>query len=315
MVEYKITKNDDGKTIRSFINAKHPSLLKSVMDNALKRGDIKINGKRIRQNIPLDEGDILKVYISDEFLTRKLKLDVVFEDHNIMVVNKPAGISVNEDSPSLCSLAYDYMLANGEINVALNNVPHAVHRLDHYTAGLVLIAKNDMAAEVLINAMKTRKIAKYYEAVVIGRVQPESAQLFNYLSKDSKKATVTVYDEAAKDATPIVTRYQTIKADDDLSLLEIELVTGRTHQIRAHMAYIGYPVLGDDKYGFRNANKYYGVSHQALFAKKIVLNVGPKNYLSYLDGRIFEVDVPFKDTLKLSLFENGKTETPPEEGK
>lgn len=294
MIQLRITKKYNNKMLKAVILNEFPALKQSDLSKALLNGDIKINSKRIRKNMPLMEGDLLTVYIADELLKPKTKLPVVWEDANLLVINKPAGIAVEEGDPCICSLAYEHMLQNKEINPDIGSLPHAVHRLDVNTRGLLLIAKNDITADILTDAIKKRKVQKVYEAVVVGMPDPEKAQLHNYLTKDSAGAKVRIHNDAVPRSVPVVTKYEVLKSRGDLSLVEVELVTGRTHQIRAHMAFIGHPVLGDDKYGKFLMNRKYKVRRQVLFAKRIMLNLDKDCYLGYLAGKGFEIKAPFE---------------------
>lgn len=306
MVELKVTSDYNYKTLKTFIMDTYPALKQSVFLNALKNGDIKVNGQRQRNNIELMEDDRITVYIDDSNLNFDFSLDIIYEDPHVLIINKQTGISVNDDkkigSPCIYSLAIDHMQNKDEIINCISNVPHLVHRLDHYTGGLMVIAKSDVAADILINAFRERKISKYYHAIVIGNPSPESAQLQDYMIKDANSSHVHIQKHPTPRSLPIVTRYKTLKTDGKVSLLEVELVTGRTHQIRAHLAYAGYPILGDDKYGKRIVNKLHKQKHQLLFANRMVFHLGPNNVLSYLNNRVFELPVPFEEDTSISLF-------------
>lgn len=306
MVELKVSSDYNKKTLKTFIMDMYPALKQSVFLDALKNGDIKVNGQRERHNIELLEDDQVTVYIDNNNLNLNLSLDIIYEDPHVLVINKQSGISVNDDkqigSFSIYSLATERMQNQDEIINCISNVPHLVHRLDHYTGGLMIIAKSDLAADILVNAFRERKISKYYHAVVIGTPSPQSAQLHDHLTKDAASSRVHIHKNPTSKSLPIVTRYETIKTDGKLSLLEVELVTGRTHQIRAHLAFAGHPILGDDKYGRRIANKLYKQKHQLLFANRMVFHLGPNHILSYLNNKVFELPVPFEQDTSISLF-------------
>lgn len=286
MVSHTISEKDSGKSIKTFIFETYPLLRGSTCLSALKNGDIKLNSKRQRKNTNLKINDVLEIYIKDELLNPLSQLDIAYEDSNIIIVNKAPGIECENDTGfSLTDIVADYMKSRGEYSLELGSVPFLCHRLDVMTGGLIIFAKYGAAHDCILESFKSRLIEKYYFAAVVGDIQPKSARLSAYLSKDSKRSTVKVYDKPNGNAVPIITSYETILFSDGISLLNIRLVTGRTHQIRAHMAHIGYPVLGDDKYGERSVNKKLNVKYQVLYANKIKFNFGPDKLLSYLNGK------------------------------
>ena len=314
MVELTVESGYTGKTLKTFVMDRYPSLKQSVFAEALKNGDIKVNGQRCRKNIKLAEQDSIALYISDERLKDKFALNIVYEDSHVLIINKQTGLSAGDDKQTggecILSLAEQHMRERGEIIPQIANVPHLVHRLDHYTGGLMVIAKSDLAADILVEAFRKRNVSKYYEAIVVGQPDPPEKELLHYMTKDAQKARVHIHKNCVKDSLPVVTRYRTLKSDGKLSLLELELVTGRTHQIRAHMAYIGHPILGDDKYGSRRANHHYRYKHQLLVCKRLVFHLGPGLVISYLDDMEFKLDPPpFPDSIReLPLFQTDKTD-------
>jgi RluA family pseudouridine synthase len=221
-------------------------------------------------------------------------LDIAYEDANIMVINKQPGISVVEDKddgkPTLQTLAVKYMQEKNLYFKETGNVPLACHRLDHNTGGLTVFSKSAEYFELITQAFAQRRISKFYKTIVVGKPPKDADELHGHLVKNASASKVRITDRLTKTALPIVTRYRLLKTNGDLSLLEVELVTGRTHQIRAHLASIGIPVLGDDKYGDRRANKRYGVRYQALWAVRLKFFTGRGNLLSYLDGKAIETD-------------------------
>jgi RluA family pseudouridine synthase len=262
-----------------------PGIRTGEAKKILQNGDVKRNGVRTRKDETIYAGDVLEVYLPKNAQPYPIP-ELVYRDENIIVVNKNPGVSVVEDredgKPTLQQLL---AFAVEEKGIK----PIACHRLDHNTGGLVLFATNEKVNESVCEAIAQRKISKYYRTIVVGVPSKTEAELTGYLKKDASAAYVRIENKPTKGALTVKTRYTMIRTNSILSLLEVELITGRTHQIRAHLASVGLPVLGDDKYGDRAANKKYGAKYQALWATKLVFytNEGP---LGYLDGKVIETD-------------------------
>jgi 23S rRNA pseudouridine955/2504/2580 synthase len=292
MIECIVKNITEGKTLKSYIMDMYPQLKQSTLQKALKNGDIKVNGERQRKNIALNDDDQLKIYITDEELGTCPPLEIVYEDENLMIVNKMAGISCFDDkntgAANILTQVEAHMRDRGQYNADILNVPYLCHRLDHHTGGLLVFAKHEHSYKFLMDAFTERRIRKFYQTIVCGHPEPAQAQLHDFLVKDAAAAHVKIFKSQVKNAVPIFTRYATLGTKDDLTRLEVELVTGRTHQIRAHLAYYGYPVLGDDKYGDRKLNKKYGASYQALWATRLLFNLGTGHFMEYLNKQSFE---------------------------
>lgn len=274
---------------------------------------IKVNNKRAEISTRLNVGDVVDMYINDEFFQKSetrydfmgasKSLDIVYEDENIMLLNKKVGLLSHPDDSeyidTLITRVKRYLYEKGEYqpDEETSFTPALVNRIDRNTAGIVIAAKTAAALRILNQKMKDRELHKYYLCVVHGELEKKSGTLLGYLIKDEKKNKVTVYTKMREGAKTIKTKYNVLKSHNGLSLVEIELLTGRTHQIRAHFASIGHPLLGDGKYGTNALNKKTGYKKQCLCSYKLTFDfTTDAEELSYLNGKSFEIkDIWFKD--------------------
>lgn len=276
MIKFKVEK--DQKKIADYLKNKFKNLTNGTIFKALRNKDIRINGVKISENVPVNAGDEITLYIKDEFLFGITALDkskIIYDDENIVIVNKPQDVLVQGDGINigLDKMVNDYFDTQ-------NIVP--CHRLDRNTSGLIIFAKNEIAEETISEMLKQHMIRKVYRCRVVGHPKNKKATLTAYLFKDSKTSQVIISNEKKKGYVEIVTKYEVIAYNNDgTSTLEVELVTGRTHQIRAHLAFIGYPILGDGKYGKNEVNKKFKLTRQELTAYKIIFNdaIGKLEYL------------------------------------
>ena len=267
----------DKKKLNSFILYNFKSLNPNTLYKALRKKDIKINGKRVSENVTLSLGDSIDIYITDDLLFSNLNIDIIYEDDNILIANKPNNLEVTGDNSLTSILKEKYAFIS------------PCHRLDRNTCGLVLFAKNNFALEYLLDKFKNHQIEKHYLCHVYGIPKKNTDILEAYLFKDSSKSMVYISDLPKKGYLKIITEYNIIKkCNDNTCILDINLHTGRTHQIRAHLAHIGCPIIGDGKYGVNEINKKYNSKTQKLVSYKIKFNFAKDgSLLDYLSGKEF----------------------------
>ncbi len=264
-----------------------PGLPAWAIREAFSRRDVKMDGLRVKADAMTKHGAQVLVYGVQE--EDAMPLDVVYEDEYVLLVNKPANISVQGDSgggATVESLALCHVRKDNPDAFP----PKACHRLDNQTSGLLLLAKSDRVEELMTSAFKERTVKKTYTCLVKGTPHLREDTLHAFLLKDAKAAHVQVFDYSVPGALPITTGYRVVEAGS-VCRLEVDLITGRTHQIRAHLNHIGHPVLGDDAYGDRVFNKEQGVKRLMLCATSITLS--GKDELSYLNGQTFAILPPF----------------------
>ncbi len=307
MKENIIGINDAGQRLDKFLSKAYGNMPKSLMYKYIRLKRIKINGKRADISYKLCEGDRVTLYINDDLLEPKAqrfeftaappKIDVVYEDENILLVNKPEGLSVHPDNDEYCDTLIfriqHYLYKKGEYdpNAEASFKPALANRIDRNTCGIVIAAKTASALRILNEKIKSRELDKRYLCVVHGKMDKKSELLCGYLEKDEDKNLVTVSRKAREGAKLIKTRYTVLACKDNLSLLEVQLITGRTHQIRAHLASIGHPLLGDGKYGINKDDRKRGFVHQALCSYKLTFEfTSDAGEMGYLNGREFSVN-------------------------
>ena len=275
-----------GMFLRRFL----PSLPESTVRKVFSARDVRLDGVRVSRDTPVRAGQTFSVFLPASAENAE-SLRVVFEDTDILLVNKPAGISVESDEPGSISLTelcrlYSEAVAGGTLLFP----PAPCHRLDNKTSGLCLFAKNEHALAVLLEAFKLRTVEKYYTCLVRGIMKPPAAVCSAWLVKDAGKAVVRILDHEVSGARPVITGYETLESGA-VSRLRVHLVTGRTHQIRAHLAALGHPVLGDDLYGDRAFNRQQKSRSLRLCATELTLHTA--GALPALDGRTFTIAPPF----------------------
>ena len=238
MKKLVVDKKYDEKKLNTFLLDNIPNLSSNLLYKTLRKKDIKINGKRVSENITIHLGDEILVYISDEMLELNINIDIIYEDENILIVNKPYNIEVVGKNSLTSLVQKKYSDSNFK--------PMPCHRIDRNTIGLVLFAKTQDALSILYDKFRNHEIKKHYYALVYGIPKESHKKLEGFLFKDNKKSLVYISDSYKKGYQKIVTIYNVLKKyPNNTSLLDVEIETGKTHQIRAHLAHIGYPIIGD----------------------------------------------------------------------
>lgn len=275
------------KKLNKFLLDNLDGLSYSLFCNTLRKKDIKINGKRVNKDVILYKGDEVLVYIADSLLEQKnsIDLNIIFEDENILFINKPINLEVTGNN-SLTTLVHK-KYENFDFK------PMPCHRIDRNTTGLVLFAKNEKSLEILLSKFKNHEIEKHYLALVYGHPSYNSKKIEAYLFKDNKKSMVYISDAPKKGYSKIITSYNILeKRPNNTSILDVEIETGKTHQIRAHLAHLGYPIIGDGKYGKNDINKQFNRKTQMLCSYKIIFKFKTNaDILNYLNNSCFELPI------------------------
>ena len=314
MREFTIGKNDAGQRLDRFVAKNLPLLPPALLQKYIRLKRIKVNGKGSKRDVRLNAGDVLQLYINDEFFDKPSEenmfltlfspqLDIVYEDENLLLVNKRPGLVVHADETekvnTLINHIQAYLYQKREWNPKWENAfaPALCNRIDRNTGGIVIAAKNAETLRIINDKIKNHELEKSYLCVTVGHPRPAEGRIEGFLLKDEAKKQVFFYHKPIPGGKTAVTLYKTLESRGPLSLVECRLLTGRTHQIRVSMAEIGCPLLGDGKYGQGAVNKQYHETRQALYSYKLAFAfTTDAGALEYLRGREFSVDtVPFRD--------------------
>jgi len=294
-MEWLVSNQGNGLPLSEYIRRCVDDVPQRVIREMIQKRDIKIDGTRIQGDVPLQEGQTLTLYWPRSYLLTLMSPDmlpaVVYEDTHVVILDKPAGLlSQSESLYSIGNNALDLMRKELKRRGEPAEELVLCHRLDVMTGGLLVFAKDSESAEILLSAFENRTIEKTYVCDVKGCPSQRSAVLDAWLRKDEKAALVSVTDYPARGAVPIRTGY-TCLSPGPYARLQVQLYTGKTHQIRAHLAHIGHPILGDDKYGDRDLNRKLGIRHQRLWSTRLIFHT--EGCLSGLNGKIIETAYPY----------------------
>ncbi len=312
MKQFVIGKNDAGQRLDRWLGQTLPLLPAPLVQKYIRLKRVKRNGKGAARDVRLQEGDVLQLYISDEFFDRprednaflavfKPRLDILYEDDEILLCDKRPGMLCHPDQKEYVNTlithiqAYLYQKGEWDPRSEQSFAPALCNRIDRNTGGIVIAAKSAQALRVMNQKIRDRELKKLYLCVVHGEPRPGQGQLKGFIAKDSDRAQVKVYHAPVPGGKTALTAYRTLAVRGGLALVECDLITGRTHQIRAQFADAGHPLLGDGKYGREREGREYGRKFQALYSYKLKFQfTTDAGCLAYLNGREWTVeDVDF----------------------
>ena len=302
MREFMVASGDDGRRLEKWLLKAAPALSYAQACRFLRLKKVRVNGKVTKEGATLHAGDVVNAYLDDAFFLARPRenkllagfrprIDVLYEDENILLIDKRPGLRVHGDEEekvdTLITHLQAYLYQKGEYD-GTGFAPALCNRIDRFTGGIVIAAKNEAALKEMDARIRSRQVEKFYLCAVAGRMVPPQGELKNYLLKEGKR--MRVLNREAPGAQAARTRYRTLATDGDLSLLECQLLTGRTHQIRAQFAAAGHPLIGDTQYGDPKINQAHASHFQQLYSYRIVFRfTGTPGPLEYLNGQSFQV--------------------------
>ncbi len=314
MRELTIGKNDAGQRLDRFVSKSLPLLPPALLQKYIRIKRVKVNGRGAKQDVRLSAGDVLQLYINDEFFDKpreenlflsifRPRLSIVYEDENLLLADKRPGMVVHADETEKVNTlvnhiqAYLYQKREWSPRDEHAFAPALCNRIDRNTGGIVIAAKNAGTLRIINEKIRDHELEKSYLCVTAGRPRPAEGKVEGFLLKDEAKKLVSFHRRPVPGGKSAATLYRTLETRGELSLVECRLLTGRTHQIRVSLAELGCPLLGDGKYGSGNANRKYHETRQALYAYKLAFPLPTgAGELNYLRGKEFTVkDVPFKE--------------------
>ena len=310
MRQLTVHKNDENQRLDKYLKKYLKEAPGSFIYKMLRKKNIVLNGKKADGTEKLSAGDEIKLFFAEETLQKftgetsnsdmpkfptKKNLEILFEDEDILILNKPAGeLSQKAEAKdvSMNEYALGYLQQTGAITEESFKVfkPSVCNRLDRNTSGILIVAKTYQAAREFGEALQKRTVHKFYRCIVKGEVK-KSESIDGYLWKDEKTNKVQIFNEKQEGASEIHTAYKPIKCENGLTLLEVHLITGRTHQIRAHLSSIGHPILGDPKYGDKKLSEKWKVKYQLLHACRLELDGFTGDFAKY-NGKVITADTP-----------------------
>ncbi len=304
MKNFIITANDNMKRIDNFLMKLLPHLSRNEIFALLRNNKVKVNGKKTQHDYRLSFNDSIDIYLNDEYFETKINdlfkltkndLNIIFEDKNIILLNKPIGLITHEDNKekihTLLNKLKLYMLESKQWNPEIEQTfePSLCNRLDRNTSGIVIAAKNIEALRNLNEIIKNNEVKKFYYSVVYNKIPKKEDTLYAYHQKDVHKNIVKIVDSPQVGYKKIITKYKIIKSTDKYSVLEVELLTGRTHQIRAHLSFLKHPIIGDNKYSNKYIDKDSRFKTQLLVSYKIIFKT-TNDYFKYLNNKEFKLN-------------------------
>lgn len=299
-----IFKETKPKRLDLYISEKYPLIRQSYVGKYLRQNKIKVNGTKAAANQRLVSGDVISVYLNDNMLLQPNKdnsflfaasqVDILYEDSNLFIVNKPSGISVNSDDWQVFDTLTNRIKHYYHQNNISENIPKLCHRIDTGTSGIVVLAKNEKALEFMFDQFRDKKLKKKYICAVKNNNSVKDGIYKAFLTKNSQRGFVTVSDKPLNPTSQnIETGIKTLDNFDNYKLLDINLFTGRTHQIRAHLAYMNMPILGDSKYGDNNLNRKLKLKYQLLCSYQLKFGFIEDECFKYLSYKEINCPMPW----------------------